>query len=332
MIKRLSSIVGVSGFEDSVRGFIKNELREIEADISVDRMGNLFVKRINGNDYPTVVLSAHMDEVGFIITDITDDGYLKFDKIGDINPCSLISKRVKIGDITGIIALKAIHLTTKEEREKPVKISDLFIDIGAKTKAEAEEVAEIGDYCAFVGVATDFGSNSLKGKALKSRVGCGILMDILKNNSYPNINLIYVFTVQNNVQGRGAAVASNGIDNAEYLIVTDGFSANSDSNLTSGRGAAISLTHNDTEKSKKLFDTIGDIAKNNAISIQCGFFSEKSDLEIYKARRNDIPSVAIGVPVKYINTPTEIIENADIKACYNIIIGVLSEVSNGKNL
>ncbi|MBQ3573924.1 MAG: hypothetical protein IJA16_04940, partial [Clostridia bacterium] len=253
-------------------------------------------------------------------------------KIGDINPCNLISKRVKIGAVTGIIALKAIHLTTKEEREKPVKISDLFIDIGAKSKAEAEEVAEIGDYCAFVGEATAFGTNSLKGKALKSRVGCGILMDILKNNTYQNINLICVFTVQNNVQSRGAAVASNGIDNAEYLIVTDGFSVNSDSNLASGKGASISVTPNDTEKSQKLFDTIGDIAKNNAIPIQRGFFSKKSDLDIYKSRRNDIPSVAIGVPVKYINTPAEIVENSDIKACHDIILGILAEVNNGKNL
>lgn len=332
MIKRLSSMVGVSGFEDSVRNFIKNELREIDADISVDKMGNLFVKCIKNNEYPTVVLSAHMDEVGFIITDITDDGYLKFDTIGDIKPCNLISKRVKIGENTGVIALKAIHLTTKEEREKPVKISDLFIDIGAKSKAEAEEVAEIGDYCAFGGEATDFGSNYLKGKALGSRVGCGILLDILKNKACLNINLICVFTVQNNVQGRGAAVASNVIDNAEYLIATDGFSANSDGNLVSGRGAVLSLTPDDTEKSKKLCDAIWNIAKNDAIPTQRGFFSKKSDLEIYKARRNDIPSVAIGVPVKYINTPTEIVENADIKACYDIILGILAEVNNGKNL
>lgn len=332
MIKILSSMVGVSGFEDSVRNFIKNELRETKADISVDKMGNLFAKCIKNNDCPTIVLSAHMDEIGFIITDITDDGYLKFDEIGDIAPCNLISKRVKIGNVTGIIALKAIHLTTKEEREKPVKISDLFIDVGASSKEEAEEVTEIGDYCAFVSEPTDFGSNSLKGKALKSRAGCSILLDILKNNLYPNINLICVFTVQNNVQGRGAAVASNEINNADYLIVTDGFSANSNPELLSGQGAAISITANDTEKSKKLFDVICNIAKNNEIPIQCGFFSKKSDLDIYKARRNDIPSVAVGVPIKYINTPAEIVENADIKACYDIILGILSEVNNEKNL
>ena len=323
---------GVSGLEDSVINFIRNELREIEADISVDNMGNLFVKSIKNNDYPTIVLSAHMDEVGFIITDITDDGYLKFDKIGDINPSNLISKMVKIGDTTGIIALKAIHLSTKEEREKPIKISDLFIDIGAKSKEEAEEAIEIGDYCAFWGEATDFGSNSLKGKALSSRVGCGILIDILNNNSYSNINLICVFTVQKNIRGRGAEVASNGIDNAENLIVIDGFPANADTNLISGKGTAISLTTNDTEKSQKLINAICDIAKNNDIPIQRGFLAKKSDLDIYKARRNDIPSATIGIPVKYINTPTEIVENADVKACYNIILGILSEVNNGKNL
>ena len=216
-------------------------------------------------------------------------------------------------DLLVIIKMKGISMQ---------KISDLFIDIGAKSKAEAEEVAEIGDYCAFGGEATGFGSNYLKGKALGSRVGCGILVDILKNNSYPNINLVCVFTVQKNVQSRGAAVASNGIDNADYLVVADGFSVNSDGNLVSGRGAVLSLTPDDTEKSKKLCGSICDIAKNDAIPIQRGFFSKKSDLEIYKARRNDIPSAIIGVPVKYINTPIEIVENADTKACYDIILGI----------
>ena len=332
MIKKLSNIFGVSGFENDVRNFIKNELCEIDAQVSSDKMGNLFVKCIRNNDYPTVVLGAHMDEVGFIITDITSDGYLKFDVIGDINPSNLISKKVVIGNITGIIALKAIHLTTKEEREKPIKLSDLFIDIGAKSKEEAEEVVEIGDYCAFKSEATDFGTDSLKGKALKSRVGCGILIDILKNNSFPNINLICAFTVQNNVRARGVSVAVNEIGYPEYLIVIDGFSANSDADLSSGSGAALSYVPNDTEMSKRFFDSILCIANNNRISIQRKIADKNSDLYMYKSRRNDIASVGVGIPIKNINTPTEIIEKIDIKSCCDIIRAILLEVNNGKHL
>ena len=152
-LKELCLLNGVSGDEDEVRRYITAKAVKHADHLHADSIGNLIVfkkgAKSNGN---RLMLCAHMDEVGVIVTRITDEGFLKFDFVGGVDRKVAIGKPVVIGEkkVPGVIGLKAIHLTTKEERKKAPKTDSLYIDIGARDKESAERLVELGDYGAFV--------------------------------------------------------------------------------------------------------------------------------------------------------------------------------------
>ena len=123
-----------------------------------------------------------MDEVGFIITSISENGMLKFRPVGGIDPRILISKRVHIGKnrIPGVLGIKAIHLQEPNERKNAVKVEQMYIDIGANSKEEAAKLVKLGDYAIFDSKMVEFGENKIKAKALDDRVGCAVLIEVLK--------------------------------------------------------------------------------------------------------------------------------------------------------
>lgn len=329
MIKQLSESFGISGDERQIRDFIINTLTDYNIEFKVDPIGNLFARTFR-DGLPTVILAAHMDEPGFIITDITDDGYLKFDTIGDIDASALLSQSVKIGDVAGIISFKAIHLTTKEEREKPVKVKDLFIDIGADSKKEAEEEVLIGDYGVFATDFSQFGENSIKGKALSSRAGCGILINLLKRAYEFNVNLICVFTAQREVASRGARVAFESLPVADVAIVIDGVPC--DDAIKSGDGAVIGFFADMNEKSRHISNRLLDLSKQKNAKIQT-VAASKGDRDAITLKRTDIPSVFIGIPCKYKNTAVNIMNNDDIDAVGELIAELILRGSdNGFDL
>ena len=134
LLEKLCNADGVSGCEKEVRELIKNEIEEYADEIKIDSMGNLLVKRNGKKHGKTLMLSAHTDEVGLIVSGFTKEGYLKFKAVGGIDTRVIISKKVRVGrdKLKGIIGLKAVHLTTRKERESVPKMSSLYIDIGAK--------------------------------------------------------------------------------------------------------------------------------------------------------------------------------------------------------
>ncbi len=324
MLKKLSEAFGVSGNEARIKELISAEIINSSTEITEDKMGNLIAKKIINNAYPTIVISAHMDEVGFIITDITDDGYLKFDTIGDIKPIDIISNRVKIGGVTGIISLKAIHLTTKEEREKPIKISDLFIDIGARDKQDAQKFVEVGDYCCFDTRFSDFGENSICGKALGPRVGCFLLTKLLNELECDKYNYICLFTVQKEVSSRGCITLYNTLKDTDCIITIDSISQDIDKNIIINKGAVLESVARDTNKSTALIGKLIDYLELKNIGYQRAI-TKKGDLAAFKSVCADVPSFGIGIPTKYINTKTEIMEKNDIESAYNIICDILTE-------
>ena len=174
-LKTLCALSGVSSFEDEVRNYIIGRVSPYADSLRVDTIGNLIVfkkgAKSTGNK---LMLCAHMDEVGLIVKSITDDGYLKFGCVGGIDRRVLLGKRVAIGDkrVTGIIGLKAIHLTTPEERRKVPKLDEYYIDIGVKDRESAEKLVTEGDCGVFVSDVVEFGDRMLKAKAIDDRVGC----------------------------------------------------------------------------------------------------------------------------------------------------------------
>lgn len=219
LLKQLSEAFGVSGAEDEVRDVLRQELTNI-GEIRTDTLGNLFIEKTVKLGEPRLMLCAHMDEVGLMIKYIDTNGLLRFNTVGGIDDRILVSKTVIVGPnkIKGVIGAKAIHLQEPKERETPLKSKNLYIDIGAKDKGDAEKKVKIGDYAVF---DTKFRmiDKIIMGKAFDDRIGCYIISEILKKTY--DIPITGVFTVQEEIGLRGSATAAYAI-NPDFAIVVEG--------------------------------------------------------------------------------------------------------------
>lgn len=323
MIKKLSEAFGVSGIETDVRNIIIQGISNPEFNIKIDNMGNVIASNKYKENLPTLIIASNMDETGLIITDITDDGYLKFDTVGSINITSLISKTISINGQIGIISKKAIHLTTKKEREVPVKIGELLIDIGAKSKTEAEEYVTIGDYCNFDTKLEEMGKGFIKGKALCRSIGCSAIIDLINKNIPFNLNLIAIFTVQKEISSRGMHVAINNIKCGDVAIILDSFDAECK------KGGVIALSAETTSKERTLADYIMDNADKNDIPYQVLVNTEKTNFDSIRLSNPDISSIVLGIPCKYNKTHINVVSNDDINSLNKLIALAIRGVKDG---
>ncbi len=332
LLKKLTEAFGVSGYENAVRDIILNEIKSFCTEIKVDTMGNLcaYKKAKCGNGEKKVLLSAHMDEVGLIVNDITDDGYLKFETVGGIDPSVLISQRVVMEEIKGIIALKAIHLTTADERKKPLEESQLYIDIGAKNKDEAKKYVSKGDYCVFDSKYVEFG-DQIKAKALDDRLGCAVMIEVLKKDW--NVDLYCNFTVQEEVGLRGARVASRGI-NPDYAVVIEGTTCNDlpgvgeNMRVTkSGNGPAISILDSASKANDELIGLLSASAEKRDIPYQFkASTAGGNDAGAIYVTDGGIKTASVSVPCRYIHSPVSAMNKNDFENCKRLIEAFLTDL------
>lgn len=259
-VKTLCALSGVASFEDPVRDYLMEQAKPFADEMRVDALGNLIIfkkgKKSTGNK---LMLCAHMDEVGLIIKRITDDGYLKFAAIGGIDRRVLIGKRVFVGwnRIPGIIGLKAVHLTTAEERGKVPRLEEYYLDIGAKDKEEAEALVSLGDFAVFDNECMEFGNGMFKAKAIDDRVGCAVMLKMLQRDL--PMDCVFAFTVQEEVGTRGAFGAAFSVT-PEIALVLETTTAADLPGLKGqkrvcapGQGPVISLMDGGTIYDKELF-------------------------------------------------------------------------------
>lgn len=328
MINELNNLYGVSGLENDVRLYINEKIKGLCDETYIDSIGNLHAIKNNGNK--NICLVTNMDEPGVIITKITDDGYLKFDTVGRINPSFLISKKISINGITGIISLKAIHLASKEERKKAVKAEQLFIDIGAKSKDDAEQIVDIGDYGVIQEEYSVLNNNFIKGRALGGRAGCIVAIDLLKQELKCNLHVI--FSVQREINNRGISVGINDIC-ADLAVVFDGIEA-ADYHITqnrpeSGKGCILLNRTGAGNMSIDKISVLNNLANNSNISIQNHITTEKGpEYEIIK-NTSIKECVCIGLPVKYIRSSSQVANLSDIDGMYKLSLILLNKVIKG---
>ena len=204
-LKALCALDGVSGDEDRVRDFIRRQAEPWAETVRTDALGNLIVhKRGRKPAGNKLLLCAHMDEVGLIVTRATEDGFLRFDFVGGVDRRVALGKPVVLGPdkIPGVIGMKAIHMLSAEERKKVPKTEALYLDIGAADKEEALSKVPLGTYGSFVGEPEELGDGLLKAKAIDDRVGCAILLELLKEDL--PLDVTFAFTAQEEVGTRGA--------------------------------------------------------------------------------------------------------------------------------
>ncbi len=335
MLSRLTNAFGPSGCEDEVRNIIRDEMIKYCDEIYEDSIGNLICHKkgilINNK---SIMLTAHMDEVGLIISYITKEGYLKFQTVGGIDPNVLISKKILIGNsrICGIIGTKPIHLNKNSKED--LKISDLYIDIGAKSRDDALKYVDLGDYACFDSNYIEFGDGFVKAKALDDRVGCLAMINIAKR--HPKADIYYVFAVQEEVGHRGAIIVSKQI-NPAFAIILEGTTC-SDVPGTDiygfsthiGCGAALSIRDNGAYSDIKLTQEIMDVAIKNKIKCQYKQTTMGgNDASAVQLSNNGVKVAAISVPCRYIHSQSNVAKLCDIKSMEDILYTfVESKVNN----
>ena len=321
-LKQLTEINAVSGHEQQMRRVLLTELAHCGAQVSMDRMGNVVAeKKGTGAQPKRIMVTAHMDEVGLIVTGHTEEGFLRIAPVGRVDARMIISKRVLVGDerLPGIIGAIAIHLQTAEDRKRVLSYSDIYVDIGAKEKGEAERKAPLGAYIAFDTPYVTFGEDRACGKALDSRTGVWNLLRLLEKN-YAN-DLVAVFTSQKEVGCRGAKGASFAKE-PDVGLVLDGTDANDLGMIDEvqqccrqGDGVAVSFMDQASIGDRQLFKQALQAAEEGQIPCQvrqyAGGSNESGDAQ---RAREGIPTLVLSVPCRYMHSPSSTVKLSDVDA------------------
>jgi endoglucanase len=304
--------------------------------VTEDVMGNLIVfKKGKTASSKKLMLCAHMDEVGVIITDITDEGYLKFSFVGGVDRRVTVSKPVYIGRdrVFGVItAGKPLHLVPQSDRKKAPSGDDLYIDIGADSKEEAEKLAALGDTGAFSPENFEFGNNLLKAKAIDDRAGCAALIKTIQGET--PVDCTFVFTVQEEVGTRGAAVAAFKLEPdialiAEGTTAADLPSVSGNKKICSpGKGVVIPFMDGGSIYSRDMYKLLTELADKNGIKWQTKtYISGGTDGSAVQRSRAGVMVGGIAVAVRNIHSPSSVASMDDLDGLKKLIDAFLNEMS-----
>jgi len=314
LLRELCAASGVSGGEDEIRELLIKKTEGFKHQIDV--MGNLLIE--SGGNGKKIMLAAHMDEVGLIISEITDNGFLKFKTVGGISTEVIIGKKVYVGKekIPGIIGVRAVHLQKKEEREASLDTNKLYIDIGATSREEAESAIELGDLAVFDIYFSEFGDRLVTTKALDDRAGCAIMLELL--NKRHNSNLCLAFTAQEEVGTRGAQVAAEILkpDMAiviETTICADTYPISSQNHVTMlGAGPVITFMDRVSIPDRNVMDTLINTAKKHQIPWQYKRTTMGgTDAGVISRAAEGIPTAIIALPCRNLHSPSTVISLDD---------------------
>ena len=284
------------------------------------------------------MLSSHMDEVGFMIRDITEEGYLKFGVVGGIDPRVLCGRHVIVGDkrkLHGVIASKAIHLQNAEERSKATPVKNMYIDIGAKDKEDAKKYVSVGDYAVFDSEFVIFGKVGcvMKGKALDDRAGCALLIEIMRDLHREPCNLpfdvCFAFTCCEEVGISGANVAAFGIqpDTAiilEATAVNDLPGAGRNFVSKQGEGGTLSLCDRGTIYDMGFIDFARQTAEQKGIKCQLKqAFTGGTDAAHIQRALTGVRVLGLSLPTRYIHSASGVARFEDFEQTRDLVIAML---------
>lgn len=326
MLKALTEAHGVPGFEDDVRTVIRKHLPQ-DAEIDHDRLGSIVCRKRGSCKGPRIMIPGHMDEIGFMVKLITEKGFIKFAPLGGWPDQVILSQRVVIrgrkGDVPGLVGAKPPHLMGPEERGKLVKKQDMFIDVGANGRQEVTEKLgiRVGDpICPTSPFGTLKNREYLVGKAWDDRVGCGLFISVLQElQSQEHPNTVYgVGTVQEEVGTRGAQTSAEVVRPDVCLVVESGIAADvpgiepEEAQGALGGGPILYVLDGGMIGHRRLRDFIVDIAEERGIPYQLSILTGgATDGRPIHLHGTGVPTVFIGVPVRYIHCHAGILHTAD---------------------
>jgi putative aminopeptidase FrvX len=338
-LEKLSNANGVTGREGEVRELMKQYLTPYVDEIREDRLGNLIAFKKGKKDAPTVMLAAHMDEVGLMIKNIKKGGFLQFTKIGGIDDRILLAQKVIVhtdkGPLNGVVGSKPVHIQTDEERKKVIDADRLFIDIGAKDKEEAEKMGvQVGDVVSFDTKFVRLGNNVVLGKAFDNRAGCAILIETLRRLQKVDCNVYAVGTIQEEVGLRGATIAAFQVEPdigiALDTTVAGGMPGVEEGKAPAkmGKGPVLTVADAGLIAHPKVLRLLIDSAKENKIPYQLETgIRGSTDAARISLSREGVPSGVISVATRYIHSPAAILNLDDVEKAVELAVAVIGKVS-----
>ena len=326
MLKELCRLNAASGREEAVREYLISQL-PLDVSYKVDALGNLIVEKKGKSPAKNkVMLLSHMDEVALIVTYITEEGFLKFAPVGGIDARVLFGKAVSVGPkgVTGLIGGKAIHQCSKAEKDTVPEVEDLYIDIGAQSKEQAETLVALGDNAYFCGEPTEFGDGFLTAKALDDRVGNALMLQMLREEL--PFDMTFCFTVQEEIGTRGAAAAAFTVS-PDYAIVIECTTAADLPEVEGhkqvcklGGGAVVGFMDRGTVYDRALYDLAFRLAKERNIPCQTKtLIAGGNDAAAVHKAAGGVRTLAVSVPCRYIHSPACTAKQADIDSTAKLI-------------
>lgn len=342
LLEKFTNAHGISGSEENVRELLEMELEPYVDTLRKDTMGNLIAVK-NGQG-PVIMLAAHMDEIGLMVRYIDENGFLRFVGIGGWFDQTLLNQRVVVhgrkGSIPGVIGSKPPHVMKEEDRKKPVKMEDMFIDIGAKDKEDAENLGvEIGTEASIDREFISLANGKVTSKAFDDRAGLVILIEVLKRLSKHKIEAtIYaVGTVQEEVGLKGAKTCAFGICPTLALAIDTTVPGDhpginkTDSALELGKGPVITVADASGRgliAHPQILKWLKDTANQNKIPYQLGVGSGgTTDASSIHLTKEGIPTGTVSIATRYIHSPVEVLDIADIDACISLIVKAIENVN-----
>ncbi|ADL12806.1 M42 family metallopeptidase [Acetohalobium arabaticum] len=323
IIKRLTEAYGPSGHEEEIRNLIRSELEDEVDEIRVDKLGNLITYKEGSSD-KKVMLAAHMDEIGLIVTHIDEDGFIRFSNVGGVSPYILLGERVIFGNgLEGVIS--------KEELDsiKKLRFSKMYIDVGLDSKEDVKEEINIGDVATYKREFSDLGDRLLA-KSLDNRAGCALLIETIKNLSTLANDTYFVFTVQEEVGIRGAQTSAFGI-NPDLGIAVDvtGTGDTPESRrmaVSLGEGPAIKVKDRSVITHPKVKDLMVSTAEEQEISYQLEVLEfGGTDAGSIHLTRKGVPTGVLSIPARYIHTPSEVVDYSDVENGVKLLDSILQK-------
>ena len=333
MLKDLCLLNGTSGDEVRVRDYIINEIKEYST-YEVDNLGSVIAYK-KGKKKPnkTVCINAHMDEVGFIITGITSDGYLRFAPVGGIDTKVCLDRAVTVGEnrINGVIADKAYHLLEEGEKDKAPSFDKLLIDIGAKNETEAQSVVSLGDFAYFESDYAELGNGYIKAKALDDRIGCMLMIELIKSEL--EYDTVFCFNVQEEVGLRGSKCTSFAVG-ADISIVLEATTAGdldgvsgADRVCVLGNGGVVSFMDNRTIYDRELYKLAMNTASENNIPVQTKTaVAGGNDAGSIQTSGKGAKVMALSLPCRYIHSPSSVVKKSDIDNTRKLLKEILKKI------
>lgn len=327
LLKKLCLAFGPTGLEHRVESLIEGEILKSmpgDAEIIRDNLGGIYL-HIKNEGAPKLMLNAHMDEVGFMVTTVAENGQIKFGSVGGINPLILGAKRVIFENgVRGVILSKPIHLLSHEEREKCPKISDMLVDIGARSKEEALSLVSIGDYFTFDSDFVEMGGSQIKAKALDDRHGCCAMLSTIaslaKNKARSKYDLYFAFTTREEI-GFSSAGCATEIIKPDYAIVIESKAVLDLPEISEDRcvgrlgdGALISYADGGAIMDRALTDELISVCKENNIKYQINrAVSGGNDSAPIQIGAHGTRVALISAPSRYIHSGACVVDYCDLE-------------------